>query len=558
VLQSSGRAGVVLCCGYFPLLPGDTCSGTFGIDVKLAQMPKPLLNAVTANVQAWFIPKSAMPYFAGPDEVRAALTKTPIKALGQALRDPPQYFMKLLDSHDKKERILASPLYTTLGIHAPGPADGSGQGLNCDLFDAFNLVYNFRLAAHSSRLARLKYVSEWSDLATEADMLPPAFWPSDWRSGVVPDYERALILGALDLDVQAGRIPVVTFSANPADADQFIGMAQAVLANGGRQMGVLNTATGPMDESGQMFGEFSGNAITVSLAEIDKARTTQAFAKMRAAYAGNDATGFDNDDAIVAMLMQGLSVPPDDFKRPWLLGSQRVMFGMAERYSTDADALDSSMTKGRASVQLRLNVPQQEYGGLVLFTLEVMPQRIDERMSDPYLHMTDVDELPNALRDVQRTEPVDFVLNKRIDAKHTSPDGLYGYEPMNDSWNREFTRLGGVFYQDTPGAVFAENRANLWLANIVDPAFTSTHYLAPVPFPHDVFADTDAPAFEFTSRHLVAVIGLTQVGDVLVENNDDYQAVLAAGGGVPEGPKSVDPPAGPVVETQPVGAQNEV
>lgn len=56
VLMSSARAGVVAPIAYIPLLPGDSASGRVGIDVALKEMPKPLLNAVHANVQAWFVP----------------------------------------------------------------------------------------------------------------------------------------------------------------------------------------------------------------------------------------------------------------------------------------------------------------------------------------------------------------------------------------------------------------------------------------------------------------------------------------------------------------------
>lgn len=203
--------------------------------------------------------------------------------------------------------------------------------------------------------------------------------------------------------------------------------------------------------------------------------------------------------------------------------------GFAERFATDAANLDSSVTEGRASAVLSLNVPVQDVGGVILITCEVLPERVDERMSDEWMMAVDVNELPNALRDVQRVEPVDLVLNRRIDAKHTTPSGLYGYEPMNDKWNRDFTRLGGDFYMATPGGGWTENRSNIWQTEIVNPTFSATHYLAPSPFPHDVFADTTGSAFEIVCRHMVSINGLTQIGDVLAENNDDYAAVQEAG-----------------------------
>ena len=275
----------------------------------------------------------------------------------------------------------------------------------------------------------------------------------------------------------------------------------------------------------QIYAEMGGETVNISLADFDKARTTQAFAKMRASYAGMDYTGYENDDAMISLLMQGLDVPSDAFARPWLLDSQRVPVGFAERFATDAANLDQSVTVGRASATLSLNVPRQDVGGVIVFTVEVLPERVDERMADEWLLATNRDALPNALRDVQRVEPVDLVRNRRVDAKHSTPNGLYGYEPMNDKWNRDFTRLGGDFYMATPGGGWTESRSNIWQTEIVNPTFSATHYLAPQPFPHDVFADQNADAFEVVARHSLAITGLTQIGDVLIEDNDDFEVV---------------------------------
>ncbi|WP_296222914.1 hypothetical protein [uncultured Sphingomonas sp.] len=528
MLMTSARAGVVVPIGFVPLLPGDSASGRVGVDVQLKEMPKPLLNAVHANVQAWFVPKSSFPQFSGRDELLHSMAGEKIKALGAADRDPPAYF-HTLGNGTGIGAFQGSPMAKVLGLHIH-----TDTPMNTDLVDAFNLVYNFRLAAHSSRLPRRKYARE--NIA-EAASLPPAFWPSSRLSRVVPDYERALVVGSLDLDVLAGQLPLVGLnvttpvagtSIRRVDGKGAVGAAFTPVAQStivaGRASTAADSAIFP-----QIMAEMAGQAISITLADIDKARTTQAFAKLRTAYAGNDTTGFDNDDALVAMLMQGLNVPEDEFKRPWLLDSQRVAVGFAERFATDAANLDASVTVGRASASLSLNVPQQDVGGIIIFTVEVLPERVDERMSDEWMLATKYDDLPNALRDIQRVEPVDLVLNRRVDAKHATPNGLYGYEPMNDKWNRDFTRLGGDFYAPTPGSGWTENRSNIWQTEIVNPTFSATHYLAPSPFPHDVFADQVADAFECVCRHAVTIVGLTQIGDVLAENNDDYNATVQAG-----------------------------
>lgn len=538
VTMSSARAGVVVPAGYIPLLPGDSCAGSVGIDVQLKEMPKPLLNAVHVNVQAWFVPKSAHPKYSGRDELMHAFTGKKIKSLGQADRDPPTYYDVL--SASQMNTFRASALCKTLGLHVNGT-----HAVNTDLIDALALVYNFRLAAHSSRLPRRRYATEQ---VAESTSFPPAFWPSSRLSRVVPDYERALIVGALDLDVAAGRLPISGIARiASSSANQLANRANTVELKGNERKNVTYPNSSDLGADGgafamrvkqaggagpylpDIYAEMGGETVSITLADFDSARKTQAFAKMRTSYAGNDTTGFDNDDTLVAHLMQGISVPEDQFKRPWLLDSARVPVGFAERFATDAANLDQSVTLGRASARLSLNVPVQDVGGVIVFTIEVLPERVDERMSDEWLLIDHVNDLPNALRDVQRTEPVDMVRNRRVDAAHTQPNALYGYEPMNDVWNRDFTRLGGDFYMATPGGGWTENRSNIWQTEIVDPVFSSTHYLAPSPFPHDVFADANADAFEFVCRHTVAINGLTQFGDVLAESNDDYQAVATAG-----------------------------
>ncbi|QCS36979.1 major capsid protein [Tortoise microvirus 38] len=531
VLMTSAKAGVVAPVAYIPLLPGDSASGRVGIDVQLKEMPKPLLNGVFANVQAWFVPKSAFPHFSGRDELMHAMTGEKIKTL-TGERTPPDYFS--VTTAGGANSVANSELGKVLGLHV-----AANETINTDLVDAFNLVYNFRLAAHSSRLPRRQYYAENGAASLT---LPPAFWPSSRLSRVVPDYERALLVGSLDLDVAAGRLPVSGIGVDPANKTwasstgsiESTGNA-AKTYNRGLVVGENKNAAAVVikksnnGEMPEIFAEMAGQSMNITLADIDKARTTQAFAKLRTAYAGNDATGFDNDDTLVALLMQGLNVPDEQFKRPWLLDSQRVAVGFAERFATDAANLDASVTLGRASATLSLNVPQQDVGGMIIVTVEVLPERVDERMSDEYLYATKFDDLPNALRDVQRTEPVDLVLNRRIDAKHATPRGLYGYEPMNDKWNRDFTRLGGDFYMATPGGGWTENRSNIWQTEIVNPTFSATHYLAPKPFPQDVFADPTADAFECVCRHAVSIVGLTQIGDVLAENNDDYSQIISAG-----------------------------
>lgn len=520
VLGTSGRAGVVVPLAQFPLLRGDSCAGSVMVDIELGHMPKPLRNAVMFNVQAWMVPKSAFPQFNGLDEFMMSYNGETITALGQADRSPPPFFTEMAPSNTAV--FAASDLAVTLGLHPDVT-----QPMNSDLVDAYNLVHNFRLASYSSKLTRRPYFSEDPASSTA---LARAFWPTNRFSNVVPDYERALVVGALDLDVSAGTIPVTGIerpnSSNTGGAlsAEYTATASEVDVGASGNASFIRFL---LDNAGgsQIEGDMSGQTVTTTLNDIDMARRSRAFAEWRSTYAGNDPTGFASDDAILSDLMQGLTVPEESLHRPYLLGQQRVMVGFQERFATDGASLEQSTSQGGASVRLPLNVPQTNEGGHVIVIAELLPERIYERAWDNHLQITDVGQLPDAVRDMQRVEPVDLVENRRLDTAHTSPEGLYGYEAMNDQWNRSYTRLGGVFHSPTPGGSWTENRSNIWLADIVDPTFTNEHFLAPAPFPHDVFSDETAPAFEATVRHSCMITGLTQIGDVLVENNDDYEAI---------------------------------
>lgn len=526
VAMTSGRAGVVVPLGYIPVLPGESVGGSVGCDLKLAEMPRPLLNAVVANFQAWLVPKTAMPQFPGRDELNHAMTGEVIKSLGAADRSPPPFFTTI--SGASLTTAAASAFFKALGLHVP-----TGATINTDLIDAFNLIWNFRAAAHSSRLTRRQYASE---SIANATTLPPAFWPSGRFAHVVPDYERALVQGSLDLDVLAGSLPVsgISFTGTVTGTAAVVHRSTAPIPDVTEariQSGLTVKGDGGSNSTvkPQVFAQMSGQTISITLNDIDKARITQAYAKLHSAYAGNDATGFDNEDTLVALLMQGIDPGAENFKRPILLDSKRVPVGFAERFATDSANLDVSVVEGRAQATLTLNTPKVDVGGVIIYTVEVLPERLDERMADEWLLCTTFDHLPNPLRDIQRTLPVDMVLNRRVDAKHSTPVGLYGYEPMNAKWKRDFTALGGIFWEPVPGDVITESRAGLWQTDIVNPVLNSHHHIAPAPFPHDVFSDTLAPAFEVVARHACSIVGNVQFGDVLTEANDDYDAVENSG-----------------------------
>jgi len=539
---TSCKAGVVVPIAVAPFHRGDSATGRISIRAQTAEMPRPVENGIVMRAQAWCVPRPALPDFSGLDEYTHAYHGKDITTKGAAARTPPALFGTVATG--AVAAAQASEFFSALGISLR-----ASTAINTDYIDAYNLVQNFRLAAHSSKLTRYDYYSEDAVTALE---LKPAFWPRNQMHNIVPDYESALVTGQMDLDVVAGSI---TLSGNANVTGLYVDDNGATLSSTdhfpieGDVVGTEQTASAYWDDSlkvkrtgigaGVGFEQvgadlatagiqsFAGSTIGATLVDIDKARTTNAMAKAQAAYAGTNFSGFNNDDVIVADLMQGFVVPFELFNRPWLLDSKTVVFGQSERHATDAANLDDSVTVGNAAVSLSINVPKLNYGGVMIATVEIMPERLYERQKDEYLYVTGVDDLPNALCDIQRTEPVDTVTNDRVDVLHSTPDGTFGYEPMNAKWRREFTRLGGEFRQLVPGTPATTARTAIWQADYVNPAYTSDHFLCPHPFPQDVFSVPANDICNFAISQQLTITGITQFGDSLVEDNQEFVDVKA-------------------------------
>ncbi len=527
---TSVKAGVVNIIAQAPVFRGDSVAGRINLALSLAEMPKPVNNAIIARAQAWFVPRPALPQFSGLDEYTHAFQGKSISSLGASDRSPPSLY-ETGTSYSKN----ISPHWRTLGI-----AVGDSDVTNHDIHDSYTLVQNFRLAAHSSKMTRYNYVSEGGTGVAKWDSLKPAFWPRGRMHSMVADYESALVTGSMDLDVSAGQIPI-----------SGIGFSNSVVTGttlSAREAGQVDpdSTSYPRTQSGEnvefrtqntnefgtaypdIYAEMAGQIVATTLADIDKARQTNAFAKMLASYAGTNYSGFNNDDVIVSELMQGFQVPQELFNRPWLLDNKTVIFGQQERHASGSLAdLDDSVTTGQAMVSLSINIPRAEYGGHMIATLEVMPERLYERQSDEYLYVTSADDLPNALRDSLRPEPVDIATNRRWDVKHTTPNGIAAYEPMNAKWRREATRLGGEFQQTTPGTPVTTARTAIWQPDVVDPTMNNDFWLCPTPFPQDVFSVPSNDCVEVALMQQLTITGLTQFGDELVEDNAEFLTVKA-------------------------------
>ena len=485
-------------------------SGRVKVNVEMLETAQMLMNAVYCDVKAYLVPWLAFERFAGSlDLFNRSYNGV---ALGG---DPVVPFINTF----VKGAHGAEAILKYMGKHGKPTAS-----LNDMYIEAYNLIWNFRAQNRSPAIAKR--------LVTDKT-LAPAFWRHENFAHIVPDFDQAVIDGEVALNVANARLPVSGIGINAASA--FAGVAgtpkikdATTTAAGVDYANHAVTTAVPFYIRGtgatsafipDIFAELEDNGITVSLSNIELARKTQAFARMREQFSEHD------DEFIIDMLMSGLTIPDQSLKQPMLLGQFTNVFGQRIRYSSDADALDASATNGMTGGALNLRVPRLSTGGVIMVVAEITPEQLFERTQDTLLHTTSVDALPEYLRDELDPEKVEVVRNDYIDTAHGTPAGTFGYGPLNHKFHKRQYNVGGKFYRPSTDGTADEVRQRIWSVEVANPTLSADFYLCTT-MNQKPFLDTLADPFEAVAIGDFAIEGNTVFGGVLVEAMNNYDAVM--------------------------------
>lgn len=495
IALTSAPAGKVLPLAVIPMLREDSFSGMFRISAEMMETAETLLNSVHFTVMAHYVPPLAYDRFRDMGQVNRSYMGEPETEGGAAI----PYFSEIAFDRD-------APFWRTMGAHA-----AQGETVNATYVEAYNAVVNYRRKARSSKLP----------LRTALDTtLAPAFWKQTAFGHIKPDFEQAFIDGEVELQIAGdGKLtstkyfntassvtrdfpyPVTSsFKPVPSGASPTIGADKYIWDD--------------------LVVELAASGTKLSLANLELAKKTAAFARIRENYSGLD------DDHIIDLLMQGIRVNEAELKNPVLLAKQETIFGYQKRYATDAANLAQSATNGAASVDLMVRAPAMQMGGVVIITAEIVPDQLHERQLDKFLYTTDPATLPRFDRDWLDPEKVEVVPNKQVDILHSTPDGTFGYAPLNHNWKRRIPRIGGKFYRPTVDQAFDEDRQRIWAVETIDPQLTEDFWLCNN-FHQKVFADTVSDPFEIVTVGAAELTGNTVFGGGLLEQTGDYEAVDA-------------------------------
>lgn len=500
---TSADAGKILPIKYIPMLREDAVRrGRVRLNFEMMETAEMLMNGINVHVYAHYVPMLAFDRFNGSmDELNKSYQKE--NGIGGSVVP---YFNTVTSAAALDTTAGdAATFLQTMGIHT------QASTLNTTVVEAYNAIVNHRRKARSASLTT-RTATDWS--------LAEAFWGLE-NNHIVPDFDQKLVDGEVSLTG-------LTFQA-PIRSSGFGGSTSYAYANtvaDGTVYNNLYAVAGESEVDGDemlwtdVYAELtSGGNATMSLADIEQAKKTVAFTKLRSMYDGID------DEHIIDLLMEGIRVPEETMKQPILLSKASTMIGYNQRYATDAANLDTSVTNGFATVDMTLRTPQMNTGGVILITAEIVPEQMWERKKDYYLYETDTDNLPNYLRDYLDPEKVSVVKNDHLDVNHSTPNGTFGYAPLNHEYMRDMVNIGGKYYRPANDA-FDEDRAKIWTAETTDPTLSDDFYLVDS-LHKKVFADQNADAFEITCLSDVEITGNTVFGERLLEADatSDYEAI---------------------------------
>jgi len=505
---TSSKGGYFVPLKMIPLLREDgVMNSRLNVNVQMAETASMLLNPVRVNVGAALVPKLAFERFHDMGTINRAYN-------GQQEIDGSvvPWFESYLNKTAK--------IFQTLGLHFD-----QSDWVNSDYIEAYNVLWNFLAEQRSPSIdKRLRYEGG----------LASAFWEHNQMKHVKPNFDDAMLQGTVPLTNLAREIPVkglslhtegpsqnftdlkTTGNPGPTNYDGWV-IHRGSVGTGESQVVIKED----LDRPGwpNVFAELRENGIEVSLANLDLARETASWARLRASYQGI------SEDWMIDQLLSGIRIRDENLRHPIILDERQAVMGMTERYATDSGNLEKSVTNGQTSVSLSLRAPEIECGGVIVVYGQVLPEQIYERQRDYYLQAASVDELPNRTADELDPQPVEMVRNGEVDSSHSQPNDLFGYAPLNSRWQRNAPNVGGKYYRARPDDPWSENRNRIWAADVVDPSLGEDFYLSNE-LSHEVFADSNSDPFEWWINGDVRVAGLTYFGPGIRESEGDYDAVM--------------------------------
>jgi hypothetical protein len=528
VLLTTGEMGEIIPTMYSYLLREDqVTNGRITLNVSTTELTEMPVNGIAVTAHVWLVPMLALQQFGGSlDRLNKAYTGT--QDIDGSV---PTYFEK-----NKYYDPATDAVYTLGGVSSIDTSTGAGMiaagtpkfyqtmGIHTESSDINNtLVQAYSVSTNS----RYQYLSKSLDKRNEFDhRFAKATWPLNQLRYIVPDFDDRFIDGEAAVSLSFDNAQVKSKAFQQYNARNEVSGGTSSLVNDETYVPSMDASNVILDGDWALFSdivaELQNGQGKVSMRDLENAKKTAAFAKLRAKYSDRLA-----EDDIVDLLMDGIAVPMSELREAMLLKKVTVPMVYNQQYATDAANLDDSVTRGYAQIDCSFKTPKINGGGTIIVTLEVVPEQLYERKEDYWLSNPTVDAMPSFVKDYLDPQKVETILNKEIDVNHTDPNGIFGYAPLNSRWQRRsHTRVGGKYYRPANDA-YDENRAKIFTAETSSSMTLNEDFYLVSGLHKKMFADQVTDGLEISGRMSINIAGNTVFGQALMEATNDYDVIDA-------------------------------
>jgi hypothetical protein len=533
VLLTTAEMGEITPLLYSYLLREDqVTNGRVTLNVSTTELTEMPVNGIAVTAHVWLVPMLALEQFGGSlDRLNKAYTGTQdIDGVVPTYFEKNKWYSSHSDTvytsagiypeqvdtleFDGSAAVTAgnTKFYQTMGIHL------EGSEFNNTLVQAYNVSTNSRYSYLSKSLVGDALKRNEFD-----HTFAKATWPLNQLRYIVPDFDDRFIDGEAAVSMTfTAPIKSKTYEQESSAHYNADGTVATASPRWPTQPNGTTIEEGDWMLFSDIVAELSGGGGKVSMRDLENAKKTAAFAKIRAKYSDRL-----SDDDIVGLLMDGISVPMSELMEAMLLKKVTVPMVYNQQYATDAANLDDSVTRGYAQIDCRFKTPRINGGGTIIVTLEVVPEQLYERKEDYWLANPSVDALPSFVKDYLDPQKVETIMNKEIDVNHTDPNGIFGYAPLNSRWkNKSHTRVGGKYYRPANDA-YDENRAKIFTAETSSSMTLNEDFYLVSGLHKKMFADQVTDGLEISGRMSINIAGNTVFGQALMEATNDYDVIDA-------------------------------
>ncbi|AXH76151.1 MAG: hypothetical protein [Microviridae sp.] len=466
------RGGKLMPVNVVPVIGGESGMLSQSVMVELDPIAGRLLNPVTVEMTAVFVPLQAMEHTRWPSDDTKSVTELirrrldsgedlyPLEAPNEVtdrlrihprmVAGVPKVSSSVRIAHNAAVNFLRKRRYTYAAQRLPGDITISPAILSQTVLDRMNAVLDPEERVNGFvpfDLPTLTLPVEGIGVREAAGAIAPGYNPA---SGSVVETGGDF----------ASPETKVTTSSSGSDANPVMAL----------------TAAGVPDVNVVFGGQTSG----ISLTDMYNAETQDKLVRYFRRVI--DANPIDGEEQILRWCY-GLSM--DTARNPWVIAERTISLGMDYSEATDGVSLlnDVARSKLMGNISFSAPVPKTELGGMIVTFLSVKPDEVLEGQPHPIL--TEGVSMPNRAADMLKIDPVPVTMREIDTSVPSGSETSIAFYTGYNELKRLYVDYGFSLHLD-PADI--ENRSALWQLKI-PPSVTPSNILYPADLDHYPFAD---------------------------------------------------------------------